>query len=107
MSHTFAACLLVMQAAMGFAAAETHTVTLEGASAEQKWTLKELSPDLPADWSAYDYVVLELRASSPQRFQLGVATLERRSKSQEIGDADLVRCGIASSDQSRLRGRWL
>ena len=38
---------------------------------------------------------------------LGVAILERRSKRQEIGDADLVRCGIASSDQSRLRGRWL
>jgi hypothetical protein len=38
---------------------------------------------------------------------VGVATLERRSKRQDIGDADLVRCGIASSDQSRLRGRWL
>jgi transposase InsO family protein len=35
---------------------------------------------------------------------LGVATLERRSKRQDIGDADLVRCGIASSDQSRRRG---
>jgi O-acetyl-ADP-ribose deacetylase (regulator of RNase III) len=41
------------------------------------------------------------------QMNLGVATLERRSKRQEIGDADLVRCGIASSDQSRLRGRWL
>ena len=34
----------------------------------------------------------------------GVATLERRSKRQDIGVADLVRCGIASSDQSRRRG---
>jgi hypothetical protein len=76
MSKNFAASLLVMQAAMGFAAAETHTVTLEGASAEQKWTLKELSPDLPADWSGYDYLVLEFRASSPQRFQLRIYTAE-------------------------------
>lgn len=59
MYKTFAACLLVMQAAMGFAAAETHTVTVEGASAEQKWTLKDLSPNLPADWSSYDYLILE------------------------------------------------
>src|ERR1700680_1894164 len=40
-------------------------------------------------------------------FHLGVATLERRSKRQDIGVADLVRCGISSSDQSRRRGRWL
>ena len=32
--------------------------------------------------------------------QLGVATLERRSKRQGISVADLVRCGIANSDQS-------
>ena len=40
-------------------------------------------------------------------FDLGVATLERRSKRQDIGVADLVRCGIASRDQSRRRGIWL
>jgi hypothetical protein len=39
-----------------------------------------------------------------RRIQMGVATLERRSKRQDIGVADLVRCGIANSDQSRRRG---
>ena len=36
----------------------------------------------------------------------GVATLERRSKRQDIGVADLVRCGIASRHRSLLRDRW-
>jgi hypothetical protein len=39
--------------------------------------------------------------------QLGVATLERRSKQQGIDAADPVRCGIANSNRSLLRGRWL
>jgi len=40
-------------------------------------------------------------------YELGVATLERRSMARGIGGADPVRCGIPSSDQSRWRGRWL
>lgn len=45
-------------------------VTFEGAESEHKWALKELNPDLPTDWTPYDYLVLEMRASSPQRFWL-------------------------------------
>ncbi|MBS1857817.1 MAG: hypothetical protein JST11_20775 [Acidobacteria bacterium] len=59
-------------AAMGFAAADTRTVVLEGARAEQKWTVQEL--ELPADWAGYGYLVLEFRSSSPQRFQLRLYT---------------------------------
>ena len=40
-------------------------------------------------------------------FLMGVATLERRPRQLGIGGADPDRCGIASSHQSRLRGRWL
>jgi len=40
-------------------------------------------------------------------YQLGVATLERRSKAQGIGGAGPDRCGIASSDQNPLTDRWL
>jgi hypothetical protein len=39
--------------------------------------------------------------------QLGVATLERRSRRLGIGVADPVGCGIASSHQSLQRDRWL
>ncbi len=42
----------------------------EGASPEFKWTLKELNPELPSDWSAYDFLVMEWRATSPQFFNL-------------------------------------
>jgi hypothetical protein len=45
-------------------------VVFDGVESEHKWALKELNPDLPADWTAYSYLVLEMRASSPQRFGL-------------------------------------
>jgi len=59
-----------------FAVAQPRTVVLEGARAEQKWALQELNPDLPADWSGYEYLVLEFRAASPQRFQLRLYTAD-------------------------------
>lgn len=47
-----------------------QTVVFEGLKAEQRWPLKELNPTLPSDWTGYNYLVLELRASSAQRFSL-------------------------------------
>lgn len=40
------------------------------------WTLEELTADLPDDWSNYNYLILEMKASSPQRFQTGPITPE-------------------------------
>jgi len=40
------------------------------------------------------------------KYDLGAATLERRSR-QGIGGAGPVRCGIPSSDQNPLTDRWL
>jgi hypothetical protein len=45
-------------------------VVFEGEQSEHKWALKELNPELPSDWTGYDYLVLEMKASSPQRFSL-------------------------------------
>jgi len=39
---------------------------------EHTWALAALDPQLPADWTPYDYLVLEFRASSSQRFDLGI-----------------------------------
>jgi hypothetical protein len=36
--------------------------------------LEQLGPDMPADWEAYEYLVLEIRSSSAQRFLLGIDT---------------------------------
>ena len=38
------------------------------------WALKDIAPKLPTDWSEYNYLVLEMRASSPQRFAVGPIT---------------------------------
>ena len=51
-------------------AAPLQRVVFEGPKAERQWTLKELNPQLPSDWTGYQYLVLEMKASSPQRFNL-------------------------------------
>ncbi len=63
-----AATLLL--ASIQFAGAEPRRVVFEGEQSEHKWTLKDVDPNLPADWSGYDFLVLEMKASSPQRFGL-------------------------------------
>lgn len=42
----------------------------------KKIALKEIAPDLPSDWSEYNYVTIEFRSTTPQRFQLGFTTDE-------------------------------
>jgi hypothetical protein len=48
--------------------------TFAGAKSECTWPLAELNPNLPADWSGYRFLVLEFKASSSQRFKLGLDT---------------------------------
>jgi hypothetical protein len=50
--------------------AAPQRVVFEGAESEHRWALKELNPNLPADWTGYDFLELEMKASSPQRFFL-------------------------------------
>jgi hypothetical protein len=46
-------------------------VVFEGSgTSEKKWALKELDASLPSDWTGYEFLVLEMKASSPQRFEL-------------------------------------
>ncbi len=52
----------------------THSVTFNKELSEHNWSLAELNPDLPSDWSSYKYLVLEMKSSSPQRFELGFKT---------------------------------
>ena len=68
--------------AVRFAAAAPQRVVFEGAESEHKWALKDLNPNLPADWTGYDFLVLEMRASSPQRFNLTFYQRRRRSGRQ-------------------------
>ena len=81
MRYPMAAAALMM-AVVPFAPAAPQRVVFDGAELEQKWALKDLNPDLPANWTGYDYLVMELRASSPQRFNLvlysGGGVVQRR-----------------------------
>ena len=40
----------------------------------QKFALKDITPGLPSDWNNYNFVVLEFRISTPQRFHVGFTT---------------------------------
>lgn len=40
----------------------------------EKFSLKDINPDLPSDWDGYNYVVLEYKISTSQRFHLGFTT---------------------------------
>jgi hypothetical protein len=50
--------------------AAPRRVVFEGAESEHKWALKDLDPGLSPDWTGFDYLVLEMKVSSPQRFFL-------------------------------------
>jgi hypothetical protein len=41
---------------------------------EYRLSLLEIDPNFPSDWSGQGYLVLEMRASSPQRFDLRIHT---------------------------------
>ena len=63
--------LSLLLAAFALARGETRRVVFDSA-AEHTWAVADLDPALPADWSSYGFLVLELRLSSPQRFDLRV-----------------------------------
>lgn len=52
--------------------------TFTGATSDHTWPLKELDAALPADWTPYDFLVIEFKASSSQRFDLGLEIGNRR-----------------------------
>jgi hypothetical protein len=49
-----------------------------GKESAHTWRLAELNPDLPANWTGYQFLVLEFKASSSQRFDLGLETPQGR-----------------------------
>ena len=49
---------------------EPVIVKFEGKAPEKKWAIKELNPELPADWSSFGFLTFELKSSTTQRFDL-------------------------------------
>jgi len=59
------------------ARAATVRAVFDGPLSEHRWSLKEIAPSLPSDWSGFEFLVLEMKASSPQRFELRIHTADR------------------------------
>jgi hypothetical protein len=64
---------VVFIAAIAHAALPVQT-TFTGAKSGRTWPLAELNPELPADWTPWEFLVIEFKASSSQRFDLGLDT---------------------------------
>jgi hypothetical protein len=66
-----------------------------GPTPTKEWSLKDLNADLPSDWTGYNFLVLEFRASSPQRFDLLIRTSDKTiSKRIHPFQNTLVRAAI-------------
>lgn len=91
MRRIWTAVATTLFAAASIARGETRHAVFEGAGKEITWQLQDLNPDLPSDWSGSGFLVLELRISSPQRFEL------------RVHDAQ----GVRSVRLSPLPGAWV
>jgi hypothetical protein len=57
-----------------FSQGGSQRIVFDAAGSEHLWALRELNSELPSDWSGYQYLVFELRASTPQRFEVRIHT---------------------------------
>ncbi|MGA2273722.1 MAG: hypothetical protein ABSH00_09210 [Bryobacteraceae bacterium] len=78
------------------AQSQTRRVVFDGVLSEHKWTLKELNPEWPSDWSDWNYLVLEIRTSTPQRFSVWLYTASgpRRIMFQPFGQNVWLRASV-------------
>lgn len=51
---------------------EPFIATFEGKTAEKKWALKDLNPEMPSDWTNFGYLTFEMKSSTTQRFDLRI-----------------------------------
>jgi hypothetical protein len=51
---------------------ELFVVNFEGTNSQHKWAIKELNPELPADWSSYGFLTFDMKTSTAQKFDLQV-----------------------------------
>ena len=59
------ALILSMLVLAATANAQSIRLAFEGTQAIHKLLLKDLGPDFASDWSAFEYLVLEIRTSTP------------------------------------------
>ncbi len=72
-SFTFLVLLIIFSCAHKN---ESQLVKFEGKSYQKNWAIKDVNTELPSDWSSYNYLTLEINASSTQRFYLNLYDAE-------------------------------
>lgn len=103
--------------------AAPQKATFSGEVPTTRWTLAELEPALPADWTQAQFLVIEYRSSTSQRFELGLesdegnvskrihpfadvwtrASIPLRFFREGLGDAD----ELASTVNQPRQGYWI
>src|SRR5450432_2428991 len=53
-------------------AQQTRKLVFDGILSEHRIAINDIDPSMPADWTPYTNLVMEIRTSSPQRFSLWV-----------------------------------
>jgi len=96
MNRIILTALVLVLSAASVATAETHRLVFEGVRSEHKLALQDLGPDTPSEWSSFNYLVVEFRTSSPQRFDLYVDTQDgpRRIRIQPFGQRVWIRAAV-------------
>lgn len=56
------------------AAPVAKSLTFDRPISSYEWSLSEINPEVPSDWTGFDFLVMEFKASSSQRFELGLKT---------------------------------
>jgi len=81
MAHKFWSGLMLIVTALVFNTIQCNaqkTVKIQFDSkmevSGQKFAIKDISPGLPTNWDGYNFVVLEFKSTTPQRFQVGFTT---------------------------------
>ncbi len=87
---------VVISYGVTFGLNEPLKVIFEGVRSEHKWVLKDLDSSMPSDWSDYNYLVIEMKQSTPQRFSLWIYTSggNRRLMLQPFGQNVWLRASI-------------
>ncbi len=82
-----------------FATEYVPTIAHEWPVSEHRWTLKQLDPNMPSDWSKYQFLVMELKSSTSQRFLLRLYTAEgmRALRFHQFGGGVWIRAAVPLS----------
>ena len=90
------ALLIVLALTARVASAQTRTITFEGASSRQRIAISDINPAWPADWSDFNFLVLEMRPSTPHRFRITVVTADgpRSIMIQPFGQGAWLRASV-------------